>query len=183
MSTNTTNFNLVKPALTDAADITAMNGNWDTIDTELNKIGGKQATITGAASSITTNNLTASKALVSDASGKVAVSSVTDTELGYLSGVTSAIQTQISGKQATITGGASSIVSSDLTTSRALVSNSSGKVSTSTATSTEVGYLSGVTSSIQSQLNGKQGTITYSTTDLTPGTSALTTGEFYAYYE
>lgn len=99
MSTNTTNFSLVKPELTDVADITAINGNWDTIDTELNKIGGKQATITGAASSITTSDLTASKALVSDASGKVAVSSVTDTELGYLSGVTSAIQTQIGGKE------------------------------------------------------------------------------------
>ena len=99
MSTNTTNFSLVKPELTDVADITALNGNWDTIDTELNKIGGKQATITGAASSITTSNLTASKALVSNSSGKVAASSVTDTELGYLSGVTSAIQTQIGGKE------------------------------------------------------------------------------------
>jgi hypothetical protein len=37
--------------------------------------------------------------LVSDGSGKVAVSAVTSTELGYLTGVTSAIQTQFSGKQ------------------------------------------------------------------------------------
>ena len=35
MSTTTTNFGLVKPELTDAADITAMNPNWDTIDEEL----------------------------------------------------------------------------------------------------------------------------------------------------
>lgn len=63
---------------------------------------GKQATITGAATSITSSNLTASKALVSDANGKVAASSVTSTELGYVSGVTSAIQTQISNKQDTI---------------------------------------------------------------------------------
>lgn len=35
MSTTTTNYGLVKPELTDAADITAMNGNWDTIDAEL----------------------------------------------------------------------------------------------------------------------------------------------------
>ena len=35
---------------------------------------------------------------MSNASGKVAVSSVTSTELGYLSGVTSAIQTQLDGK-------------------------------------------------------------------------------------
>jgi hypothetical protein len=61
-------------------------------------IATKQATITGAATSITTNNLTASKALVSDANGKVAVSNVTSTELGYLSGVTSNIQTQLNAK-------------------------------------------------------------------------------------
>lgn len=40
--------------------------------------------------------VTASKALVSDGSGYVSASSVTATELGYLSGVTSSIQTQIS---------------------------------------------------------------------------------------
>jgi hypothetical protein len=57
-----------------------------------------QAAITGGASTITTSNLTANRTLLSDGSGKVAVSTVTNTELGYLSGVTSAIQTQLSGK-------------------------------------------------------------------------------------
>ena len=57
-----------------------------------------QPTITGAATSITSSNLTVNKALISDNSGKVAASSVSSTELGYLSGVTSAIQTQINGK-------------------------------------------------------------------------------------
>lgn len=42
--------------------------------------------------------LTASRALVSNGSGFVSVSAVTSTELGYLSGVTSAIQTQLDGK-------------------------------------------------------------------------------------
>lgn len=37
MSTTTPNLSLVKPELTDTADITAMNGNWDIIDTELKK--------------------------------------------------------------------------------------------------------------------------------------------------
>lgn len=41
MSTKTTNYSLVKPALTDAADITAMNGNWDTIDSKLKEIDTK----------------------------------------------------------------------------------------------------------------------------------------------
>lgn len=58
----------------------------------------KQNNITGGASSITSVNLGANKALVSNASGKVAVSNVTSTELGYLSGVTSNIQEQIDSK-------------------------------------------------------------------------------------
>ena len=61
------------------------------------ELGKKQPTITGGATTITSNNLTASRALVSDANGKVAVSAVTSTELGYLDGVTSAIQTQLNG--------------------------------------------------------------------------------------
>ena len=43
-------------------------------------------------------NLTASRALVSDGSGDVSVSAVTSTEIGYLDGVTSGIQTQLDGK-------------------------------------------------------------------------------------
>jgi len=43
-------------------------------------------------------DLTASRALVSDGSGDVSVSAVTSTEVGYLDGVTSAIQTQIDTK-------------------------------------------------------------------------------------
>ena len=45
----------------------------------------------------------------------------------------------------------------DLTASRALVSDGSGDVSVSAVTSTEVGYLDGVTSAIQTQLNAKAG--------------------------
>jgi hypothetical protein len=43
-------------------------------------------------------NLTASRALVSDGSGDVSVSAVTSTEVGYLDGVTSNIQTQLDSK-------------------------------------------------------------------------------------
>ena len=76
-------------------------------------------------------------------------------ELGYVHGVTSAIQTQLNGKQATVTGAASTITASNLTANRALVSNASGKVAVSAVTATELGYLDGVTSNIQTQLNGK----------------------------
>ena len=60
---------------------------------------GAQATITGAATTIASTDLTFSRARASDGSGKVAVSAVTATELGYLSGVTSAIQTQLGARQ------------------------------------------------------------------------------------
>lgn len=56
---------------------------------------GDPANITGAASSIIENNLSANRALISDGSGKVAASGVTSTELGYLDGVTSGIQGQL----------------------------------------------------------------------------------------
>ena len=62
------------------------------------KLETKQDQITGAATTITDDNLTASHALVSDANGKVAVSDVTSTELGYLDGVTSNVQTQLDKK-------------------------------------------------------------------------------------
>jgi hypothetical protein len=109
-------------------------------------INAKQDTITGAATTIAGSNLTASRALEANASGKVAVSAITSTELGYLSGVTSAIQTQIGTKQNTVTGAATTIVSNDLTASRAMVSDASGKAAVSTVTSTELGRLSGITS-------------------------------------
>lgn len=107
----------------------------------------------GAASSILNNDLTASRALISNGNGKVAVSSTTLQELGYVHGVTSPIQTQLNGKQNTITGAASVIATSNLTASRALISNGSGKVAVSAVTSTELGYLNGVTSNVQTQIN------------------------------
>ena len=130
-----------------------LNGVSSAIQTQLD---AKQATITGSASTIDTESLTANRAVISNGSQKIAVSDVTDTELGYLDGVTSAVQTQIDSKQATITGGASTIASSDLTASRALQSNGSGKVEVSDVTTTELGYLDGVSSAIQTQLDAKQ---------------------------
>ncbi len=65
----------------------------------------------------------------------------------------SLISSLSSSKQNNITGGASTIVSKNLTTSRALISNSSGKVDVSSITAAQLGYLSGVTSNIQTQFN------------------------------
>jgi len=113
---------------------------------------------------------TASRALVSDASGFVLAATTTSAEIGYVNGVTSAIQTQINTKQATITGGATTITSSNLTASRALASDASGKVAVSATTSAELAFVSGVTSAIQTQINTKQAikrTIVAVTTNVT----------------
>ncbi len=54
-----------------------------------------------------------------------------------------------------LTGAATTIAYSDLDTDRALISNGSGKVAVSAVTSTELEYLDGVTSNVQTQLDGK----------------------------
>ena len=76
-------------------DITTLKSN---VTTLTNALGSKQDTIVGGASTITDDNLAANRALVSDGNGKVAVSNVTSTELGYLDGVTSNVQTQLNKK-------------------------------------------------------------------------------------
>jgi hypothetical protein len=65
--------------------------------TDWTTFNGKQAAITGAATTITTADLTASRVLVSNASGKVAANAVTTTTLGFLD-ATSSIQTQLNAK-------------------------------------------------------------------------------------
>ena len=127
----------------------------------------------GAVSTVYKDDLTASRAVVSDGSGKIAISDVTSTEIGYLDGVTSAIQTQLDAgvtnaaavvteavgiearRVANIAGAVSTITTSDLTASRAVVSSGAGKVAISDVTSTELGYLDGVTSAVQTQLDSK----------------------------
>ena len=90
---------------------------------------------------------------------KLANGSVTNTEFQYINTLSSNAQTQLDAKQATITGGASTITSADLTASRVLISNVSGKVGVSSITETQLGYLSGVTGAIQTQINAKQDTL------------------------
>lgn len=83
---------------TNERDIDGLQTSVGNIQTTL---GSKQDVIDGAASTITDSNLTANRALISNGSGKVDVSAVTSTELGYLDGVTSNIQTQLNSKLST----------------------------------------------------------------------------------
>lgn len=94
----------------------------------------------------------------------------TATEINYLDGVTSAIQTQLNGKAASSHSHPASQVTG-LTASRALISDANGHPAVSAVTSTELGYLDGVTSAIQTQLNGKASTShTHSYLPLSGGT-------------
>ena len=55
-----------------------------------------------------------------------------------------------------LSGAISTILTSNLSTDLALISDSNGKISTSTVTSAQLGYLSNVTSDVQNQLSEKQ---------------------------
>lgn len=217
MSTTTTKYNLIKPELTDAADITAMNPNWDKIDSKL-EIANKFNAINIPENSDLNNYtspgiykcaLNATATTLTNCPDVVAFSLVvlentnsgisqfistyatnapkvylrnkynntwgswvriynsnditaSPTELNYLNGLDSNVQDQLdalvtalNNKQNTITGSASSVTDQNLTASRALITNSNGKITVSTTTQTELGYLSGTTSKVQTQLNNR----------------------------
>lgn len=144
-----------------SAEIDFLTGATSNIQTQLN---AKEPTI----------SLTANRALISNGSGGLAVSDITNTELGYLDGASSNIQTQITtnataiatanagvatnataiATNATAISGKEPTVS--LTANRALISSIIGKLAVSDITNTELSRLDGVSSNIQSQLNGKQ---------------------------
>jgi len=74
-----------------------------TIDADSNTITNIENADIKAAAAIALNKLaatTVSRALVSDASGFVSAATTTSTEIGYVNGVTSAIQTQLDAKVA-----------------------------------------------------------------------------------
>ncbi len=88
---------------------------------------------------------------------------------GTITGTLIAMNEALSGKQDEI----------KLTGSRALVSNSSGKVSVSAVTATELGYLDGVTANIQSQINNLDNIkITQTSGWIDPGAVTFNTGNY-----
>jgi hypothetical protein len=101
---------------------------------------------------------TASRIAIFDASKNVKAANTTTypdlTELSYIKGVTSAIQTQLNGKQATLTNP----VTGTGTNNEIAAFNSTGSTITSLTTATypsltELSYVKGVTSAIQTQIN------------------------------
>lgn len=115
-------------------------------------------------------------------------------EISKLAGIgQDTIIAQLNAKQDTIAGAATTITSVDLTANRVLYSDDLGKIraSSATITETELNYLDGVSGNIQTQLDTKQGILSY-TTDVTVKdltTSNVTirgnvtaTGNITAYY-
>jgi len=103
-------------------------------------------------------------------------SNVSNTEFGYLNGVTSAIQTQIDGKQATLTNP----VTGTGTNNEIAAFNSTGSTITSLSTSTypsltEFSYVKGVTSAIQTQFGLTTVAYTAPVASITSGGSAAET--------
>lgn len=66
---------------------------------------GSSLSVTGAATSIISDNLTASRAVASDGSGKISVATTTLTELNRISGLSDNIMTLLGAKQATLVSG------------------------------------------------------------------------------
>lgn len=74
-------------------------------------------------------------------------------DITTLKGNVTTLTNALGSKQDTITGGASTITDDNLAANRALVSSASGKVVASDITATELGYLDGVTSNVQAQID------------------------------
>lgn len=95
-------------------------------------------------------------------------SGVSNTEFGYLDGVTSAIQTQIDGKLADVVEDTTPQLGGNLDLNGNTVGDATAadltKLNEVTATSTELNYVDGVTSAIQTQINGKLTNVVEDTT-------------------
>lgn len=113
--------------------------------------------------------LTASRVATIGSGGFLEASAITTAKLAFLANVTADIQTQLDAK---IESGSASLADADIaadaeialskleaiTASRVPVTDVDGIVTASSVTATELAYLSGVTSAIQTQLNNKAST-------------------------
>jgi hypothetical protein len=64
--------------------------------------------VSSAGKIVEASAVTASRAVISDSNGLPTAAATTSTEIGYVNGVTSAIQTQLNGKEASISSGTTS---------------------------------------------------------------------------
>lgn len=132
-------------------------------------------------SSVQMGTLTASTALVSDASKNVISSTTTSTELAFVSGVTSSIQTQLNGKQSTgnyitaLTGDVSASGPGSAASTLATVNTNTGSFGTSTSIPTFTVNGKGlITAASGNAVIAPAGTLTGTTLAAAVVTSSLT---------
>ena len=201
VSTNETDINRLETRMSTAeSDIGTLEtrmstakSDIDTLETRVTPItlGGTGAT--SASGALTNLGITATASELNKLDGVTA----TTTELNYVDGVTSNIQTQINGKaNSSHTHSASDITSGTLPLTRGGTgaTTASGALTNLgvTATTTELNYVDGVTSNIQTQLDGKANYEIKSSADFnsmtTPGlytmksssTNAPTSGTYHS---
>lgn len=88
-------------------DVSELNTEVGTVKTALTS---KQDTITGAASTVVDDNLTASKVVISNVSGKIATSDITTTQLDYLKNPVISVNGQTGAVNIEVAGGGVNIV-------------------------------------------------------------------------
>jgi hypothetical protein len=144
-------------------DSISWRDNLNTLDIPLSVNSSNQLTFNGNPVGGTLPALTINRAVISNGSGALAVSPTTSTEIGYVSGVTGAIQTQLGAKKTTATGNAYKFETTDITgnlqettvtPSRVVITDSNGLPSASSVTDTTLTYLD-ISSSLTSLLSAK----------------------------
>ena len=132
VTASTAELNILDGVTATTAELNTLDGVTSAIQTQIDT---KQVTITGGATTIVSDDLAVSRALVSDGSGKVAVSDVTAAELAVLDGITATV-TELN-------------ILDGVTATAAELNILDGV----TATATELNHSVGVTSDIQTQID------------------------------
>ena len=169
LTSSATELNILDGVVATTAELNYVNGVTSAIQTQLNN---KQAIVANVSDTEIGYLDGVTSAIQTQLNNKQAVvANVSDVEIGYLDGVTSAIQTQLDAKSPlaspTFTGTVTlpsgtvtstmildgTILNADINASAAIDWTKLGI--SSTVSSTEIGYVDGVTSAIQTQLDAK----------------------------
>jgi hypothetical protein len=169
LTSSATELNILDGVVATTAELNYVNGVTSAIQTQLNN---KQAIVANVSDTEIGYLDGVTSAIQTQLNGKQAtVANVSDVEIGYLDGVTSSIQTQMDAKaplaSPTFTGTVTlpsgtvtstmildgTIANADINASAAIDWTKLGI--SSTVSSTEIGYVDGVTSAIQTQLDAK----------------------------